>query len=82
MCTAFDLPSLDFLIELDVDLKIASGDIVYSELIDKAASTLKPLVVSTGAATLNHVDAAVDIIKKYHTNFGFAVYFRLQVTMN
>lgn len=40
--------------------KIASGDISFKKVIQKAASTGKPLLISTGAATLDDIDRAVE----------------------
>lgn len=39
--------------------KIASGDITFRPVIQKAARTGKPLIISTGAATLEEIDQAV-----------------------
>lgn len=39
--------------------KIASGDITFKPVIQKAAQTGKPLIISTGAATINEIDQAV-----------------------
>ncbi|TVQ43090.1 MAG: N-acetylneuraminate synthase [Gloeocapsa sp. DLM2.Bin57] len=54
--TAFDFPSADFLEALDLPLyKIASGDIKNIPLIKYIASFNKPMIVSTGGATLEDV---------------------------
>ena len=61
--TAFDEPSADLLAELDLPAyKIASGDLTNIPLLRHVASLGKPLVVSTGGATLDDVDRAVDAI--------------------
>ena len=61
--TAFDEPSADLLAELDVPaFKIASGDLTNTPLLRHVASFGKPLVVSTGGATLEDVDRAVEAI--------------------
>lgn len=61
--TAFDVPSVDFLAELDVPaLKIASGDLKSTYLLEYAARLGKPLVVSTGAASMDDVQRAYDTI--------------------
>ena len=41
-------------------IKIASPDLVNRVLLAEAAATGLPMIVSTGAATLNEIDAAVD----------------------
>jgi sialic acid synthase len=61
--TAFDIPSVDFLAELDVPaLKIASGDLKSLYLLEYAAQLKKPMIVSTGVATLDDVQRAYDTI--------------------
>jgi len=58
--TAFDETSVDFLEQMDVPVhKISSFELVDLPLIAKAASTGKPLLLSTGMATLEEISAAV-----------------------
>jgi sialic acid synthase len=57
--TAFDLPSLDFLVDLGVPaIKIASGDLKSTHLLRAAGQIGIPLIVSTGAADLEDVQRA------------------------
>jgi len=61
--TAFDEASADLLEELDLPAyKIASGDLRNTPLLRHVASFGKPLVVSTGGATLEDVDRAVETV--------------------
>jgi N-acetylneuraminate synthase/sialic acid synthase len=61
--TAFDEASADLLEELDVPAyKIASGDLRNTPLLRHVASFGRPLLVSTGGATLEDVDRAVDAV--------------------
>lgn len=58
--TPFDETAVDFLETLNVPCyKIASLEIIDLPLIRKAASTKKPLIISTGGATEAEIDAAV-----------------------
>jgi sialic acid synthase len=63
LATAFDLPSVDFLVDLDVPaIKIASGDVTNTPLLRYAAGTGRPLIVSTGGATMQDVRRACETI--------------------
>jgi sialic acid synthase len=54
--TAFDIPSADFLAELDLPLyKIASADLINTPLLKHVAKLGKPIILSTGGATLEDV---------------------------
>lgn len=60
--TPFDDTSIAFLDALDVPaLKIASFELTDLELIAGAAATGRPLVISTGMATADEIDAAVRV---------------------
>jgi N-acetylneuraminate synthase/sialic acid synthase len=61
--TAFDERSADLLAELDVPAyKTASGDLKNTPLLRHIATIGKPMIVSTGGATLEDVDRAVEAI--------------------
>lgn len=60
LATPFSLDALDRLVGLGMPaVKIASGDVTWHELIRAAAATGLPVVMSTGASTLDEVDEAV-----------------------
>jgi sialic acid synthase len=61
--TAFDRISADFLIELDMPIfKIASGDLKNTPLLKYIAQFGKPMIISTGGATMEDVQRAYDTI--------------------
>jgi sialic acid synthase SpsE len=65
MSTPFDLESVDLLEELGVPAyKIASADITYFPLLRKVAQTKKPILLSTGAATIGEIEKATRVIEK------------------
>ena len=58
--SAYDTTSVDFLNNIDVPaIKISSFEIVDLPLIEYAASTGRPLIISTGMAVLDEIEAAV-----------------------
>ncbi|WP_458041072.1 MULTISPECIES: pseudaminic acid synthase [Bacteria] len=62
--TPFDPSAVEFLEEHGVELyKTASAEIVDLPLLREVARTGKPMIVSTGMATLAEIDAAVDTIR-------------------
>lgn len=63
LSTAFDTESLAFLVELGMPLfKIPSGELTNGPLLWQFARTGKPLVLSTGMATLAEVEQGLAII--------------------
>lgn len=64
LCTPFDPESAKFLNENQTAaFKIASGDLTYRRLIETVSSFDKPIILSTGMATLKEVDDAVGLIQ-------------------
>ena len=74
--SAWDIPSQDFLKEFDLPYnKIASAMITNLDFVEHVAKEQKHTFVSTGMTSLEDIDIAVDIFKKYdcpitimHTN--------------
>ena len=66
MTTAFDLISLDFIVnKLKVDtLKIPSGEITNYPYLVACAKTGLPIIMSTGMSDLNEIKESVDVLKK------------------
>jgi N-acetylneuraminate synthase len=65
MSTPFDEASVDMCVNLGVDIiKIASSDINDWVLIEKIASTRKPVIVSTGGSSLKDVDDLVTFFER------------------
>ena len=63
LSTAFDEDSLAFLTTLNLPVyKVPSGELTNAPLLWRFAKTFKPLIVSTGMATLSEVELALAII--------------------
>ena len=61
--TAFDLASADFLAELDMPAyKVASADLINTPLLRHVAELGKPVILSTGGATLDDVRRGVETV--------------------
>ena len=63
--TPYDLTAVDFLEEMDVPVyKIASFEVVDLPLLRRVAETGKPIIMSTGMATLAEIDEALRTIRE------------------
>src|SRR5690606_6275405 len=61
--TAFDFESADFLAKLDIPAyKLASGDLKSVPLLKHVASFGKPIIISTGGASMEDVERAYEAI--------------------
>lgn len=69
--TAFDVPSADFLRDLNLPaFKVASGDLTNTPLLTHIARFGTPMILSTGGATLEDVERAVDTIFPINPNLA------------
>lgn len=69
--TAFDEPSVDFLMTLGVPaIKIASGGLTDRALLRYVAQQRVPIILSTGGGTYTDIDAAVDVISAHHNQLA------------
>jgi N-acetylneuraminate synthase len=68
LSTAFDLESIDFLESLGMNTwKIPSGEITNLPYLIKIAKLKKKVILSTGMSTMQEIEDAVNIFKKYGT---------------
>ncbi|MBM3571382.1 MAG: hypothetical protein FJX52_03330 [Alphaproteobacteria bacterium] len=64
MSTPLDMDSADFLAGIVDAIKIASGDNTFYPLIERAAGSGKPIVLSTGLADVPQIDFAYALIRR------------------
>lgn len=70
--TAFDFDSADFLADLDMPVyKVASGDLKSTPLLKHIAKIGKPMIVSTGGASLDDVQRAYDTLMPLNRQLAF-----------
>jgi len=71
MSTGFDKGSLNLLVDLGIKrIKIASGEITNTPLVEASAEACLPIVVSTGMATLEEVSQCVRTIRASWDSLG------------
>lgn len=62
--TPFNLPDVDLLEKVGVEVyKISSSDITYTQLLEKVAKTNKPIILSTGCASISEISESVKKIQ-------------------
>ena len=71
IATPFSLPDVKVIAELDLPaIKIASPDLVNKPLLAEAAKQGKPMMISTGAATMAEVRQAVGWLHEWNASFA------------
>lgn len=69
-CSVWDLDSLNFIKKYEVAfIKIPSAKITDLELVEEASRAKFPLILSTGMSTLEEIDKAVGLVRKYTSEF-------------
>ena len=66
MTTPYDQEALDSQIGHVPAVKIGSGDITFTSLVQAAARTGKPILLATGAADMADVEQAVETVLAHH----------------
>lgn len=68
LSTGFDLESLDFLNQIGIDLfKVPSGEITNLPYLRRLGSMGKPVIISTGMATMEEIQDTLNVIIKAGT---------------
>lgn len=63
LSSPYDFEAVDMLYPFVPAFKVGSGDITWSEMLEKIASKGKPVILSTGASDIGDVQRAVRIIR-------------------
>ena len=65
LSSGFDNESIDFLDELEIPLfKIPSGEITNKPYLQNIAGKGKPIILSTGMATLGEIETAIEVLEQ------------------
>ncbi len=62
----YDFDSVDHVDPFVEVYKIGSGDVTWHEILEYIAKKGKPVIIATGASTINEVDMAIDVIKNHN----------------
>ncbi|MEZ4704592.1 MAG: N-acetylneuraminate synthase [Bdellovibrionota bacterium] len=74
MSTPFDIESLDFLCSIGMShIKIASGEITNYPLLHEVSKKKKPVILSTGMATLEEIQEALNVLKSFDSSLHISV---------
>jgi len=64
LATPYDMEAVDLLDKLDVPaFKVGSGDITWHDMLQYIARKGKPIILSTGASTIEEISEAVGVIR-------------------
>jgi N-acetylneuraminate synthase len=66
LTSPYDFEALDLLDQYLPAYKIGSGDITWHDLLKKIAQKRKPVLIATGASTMNETVCAVDTLLQYN----------------
>ncbi len=64
LSTPFDLDTADALDPLMPAFKIASGDLTFLPLLERVGRSGKPILLSTGMATFEEIDGALEVVSR------------------
>ena len=71
MCTPFDEESVDVISQMDFDaIKIASCSVTDRPLLEKVVSAKKPVIASTGGASLSDIEFLAHLLRSSSINYA------------
>ena len=71
MSTPFDEPSLEFLVEIEVDvMKVASFDLGNLPFLERMVKSKVPIVISCGGGNSEHVDQTISFLQSRGADFS------------
>ena len=66
--TPYDLDMVDYFKDRVPAFKIGSGDLAWHSMLKKVAQTEKPILLATGAGSMQEVQTAMEIISSFNDN--------------
>lgn len=73
MCTAFSVEGIEAVDPYVKQHKLASSDLTHIEMLEKLNLLGKPVVISTGGATLDEISSALDLLSAVPTTLCYCV---------
>jgi len=70
LTTPYDFEAVDLFKDIIPAFKVGSGDITWTEFLDYIAQQGKPVLLATGASTMEDVERAVSILLKYNPDIA------------
>ncbi len=70
MTSPYDFENVDLADKYSNAFKIGSGDITFIDLIEHIAAKNKPVILATGASTIEDIERAVSAINKYKVPYA------------
>jgi N,N'-diacetyllegionaminate synthase len=66
LCTPFDFPSLDLVVELECPaIKVGSGEMTHTPFLERVGISGRPVILSTGCSSIDSIKRAVAAVHRH-----------------